>query len=307
MKESSGIMLGLISYFATSLMVFSNIDSSKPLAPAPNKGPLIINIGAPQQATVLDDYLQTHGLEWPLLQTEIPALVVRALPRDMADIKSSKEKKSLFIRTLLPIVLLENHRLAEQRQRLIHFVRQTNSITEEQKYWLGNLLKHYRLTGDINDIQLQKQLLLRLDQLPPSLVLAQAAIESGWGTSRFAQQGNSLFGQWSYQKNSGLVPDARNEGANHMVRAFDSLQESVQAYMRNLNTHGAYKELRLMRSSMRNKEQALDSNALAHGLIRYSQRGEAYVEEVKTIIRGNKFTQYDQMELSQVVVQSKAD
>ena len=307
MKESSGIMLGLISYFATSLMVFSSIDTTKSPTPAPDKGPLIINIGAPQQSTVLDDYLQTHGLEWPLLQTEIPALLVRALPRDMAEIKSSKEKKSLFIRTLLPIVLLENHHLNEQRQRLIHFFGQSNSTTKEQQYWLDNLLKHYRLTGDMNDIQLQKQLLLRLDQLPPSLVLAQAAIESGWGTSRFAQQGNSLFGQWSYQKNSGLVPDARNEGANHVVRAFDSLQESVQAYMRNLNTHGAYKELRLMRSSMRDKEQALDSNALAHGLVRYSQRGEAYVEEVKTIIRSNKFTQYDQMELSQVVVQSKAD
>lgn len=307
MKESSKIMLGLISYLTSGLLVFSNIDTTTPLAPPPSKGPQVIDIGAPQQASVLDDYLQTHGLEWPILQTEIPALLVRALPRDMAEIRSSTEKKSLFIRTLLPIVLLENHRIKGQRKRLLDYFSQIDSVTEEQQSWFDGLLKHYRLTGDINEADLQQKLLRRLDQLPPSLVLAQAAIESGWGTSRFAQQGNSLFGQWSYQKNSGLVPDARDEGASHMVRAFDSIQESVRAYMRNLNTHAAYRELRQMRAAMRDKDQPLDSSALAHGLVRYSQRGEAYVEEVKTIIRGNKLTQYDLMELSQVVVQSKVD
>ena len=307
MKEGSGIMLGFSSYLISSLLLLGNLTASVNNATAPSvpaTGPIVIDIGAPHKAEVLNDFLESHGLSWPLESNTIPGLVVRALPRDMAEIYSSQERKSLFLRTLLPIVLLENHRLDEQRKRLNVILQQTTPLTEQQAQWLAELKKQFRLKGEISDPEQQSTLLRRLDTLPPSLVLAQAAIESGWGTSRFAQQGNSLFGQWSYKANTGLVPDARNEGANHVVRAFDSLQDSVRSYMRNLNTHTAYRELRLMRESMRSQGVNFDSYALAHGLLRYSQRGEAYIEEVQIIIRGNRLTQYDQMSLAETDSQS---
>lgn len=304
MKERSGIMLGFSSYLISSLLLFGNLTASVNNTARPISGPIVIDIGAPHKAAVLNDYLESHGLSWPLESDTIPGLVVRALPRDMAEIHSSNDRKSLFLRALLPIVLLENHRLAEQRKRLNTILQQTTPLTAQQEHWLAELKKQFRLKGTIGDPELQGTLLRRLDTLPPSLVLAQAAIESGWGTSRFAQQGNSLFGQWSYKADTGLVPDDRNEGANHVVRAFDSLQESVRSYMRNLNTHAAYRELRLIRESMRNQGSNYDSYALAHGLLRYSQRGEAYIEEVQTIIRGNRLTQYDQISLAKTGSQS---
>lgn len=304
MKERSGIMLGLTSYLASGLLLLGNLTASTTPPSLKPTGPVVIEIGAPHKAQVLSEYMETHGLPWPIESTTIPGLVVRALPRDMADIHSSQERKALFIRTLLPIILLENHRLEEQRQRLIAILEQSTPLNDAQLNWLEKLKKQLRLKGEISDPNFQNSLIHRLDTLPPSLVLAQAAIESGWGTSRFAQQGNSLFGQWSYKADSGLVPDARNEGANHVVRAFDSLRESVRSYMRNLNTHAAYRELRVLRSSMRSQGEDIDSHALAHGLLRYSQRGEAYIEEVQIIIRGNRLTQYDQISLMEADSQS---
>ncbi len=299
MKESSAVMLGFVAYLITGLIVLSNVAIGNSSIQSTKEGPLIVDIGAPHQANVLSDYFQSHGLDWPLQQSTIPAILVRALPRDMAEIVSTKERKSLFIRTLLPLVLLENHYLAEQRSKLQQIITQEISLSEEQHYWLEKKLAFYRLKGEVTDEQLQQKLLHRLDLLPPSLMLAQGAIESGWGTSRFAQQGNSLFGQWSYKKGSGLVPDARNEGASHMVAAFDNLQDSVRSYMRNLNTHAAYRELRMMRLEMREAKQALDAQKLALGLIRYSQRGDDYVKDVQGMIRSNKFSQYDLIELTQ--------
>ena len=304
MKERSGIMLGLSSYVVSGLLLLGNLGASVDTTPATPIGPIIVDIGAPHKAEVLNDYLESHGLSWPVESDTIPGLVVRALPRDMSEIHSSKERKSLFLRTLLPIVLLENHRLGEQREQLLTLLKQKTPLTETQTLWLTELKRQLRLKGEINNTEFQEKLLRRLDTLPPSMVLAQGAIESGWGTSRFAQQGNSLFGQWSYKANTGLVPDARNEGAKHVVRAFETLQESVRSYMRNLNTHAAYKDLRLIREAMRHQEAKFDSHALAYGLLNYSQRREAYIEEVQALIRGNRLTQYDHITLAEADLQS---
>ncbi len=308
MKENSGVMLGFISYLASGIMVFSSMAAGNNVIPSTTtaEGPLVVNIGAPHQASVLDGYMRSHGLEWPLQQQHIPALLVRALPKDMTEIDSSRERKSLFLRALLPIVLLENHYLEQDRQQLQSLLKQQNALNEEQRQWVDQLISYYRLEGQFEDPEIQRKLLSRLDTLPPSLVLAQGAIESGWGTSRFAQQGNSLFGQWSYKADTGLVPDSRIDGANHLVASFDSLQESVRSYMRNLNTHAAYRELRIMRENMRSAGHPLDPNIMAHGLVRYSARGNDYVEEIQAIIRINKLTQYDQIELTQVDLQSTA-
>ncbi len=293
-------MLGLASYLTLATILFWLFSTQPSTSPQPVESlPLVIEAGTPKKVTELTALLISHGLEWPLEKREIPALLVKTLPQDMPEIYSSEERKSIFLRILLPIVLLENHYIEKQRAILEKMVTQQSELNDEQIAWLEERLKHYRLSSNVGESQPLEQLLQRLDQLPPSLMLAQGAIESGWGTSRFALQGNSLFGQWSYSKNSGLVPEARNQGAKHVVRRFDSLQASVRAYMRNLNTHLAYKTLREIRSTMRTKQQPLNSIELADGLQSYSQRGEAYVEDVKLIIRSNKLTQYDNVALLQ--------
>ena len=138
-----------------------------------------------------------------------------------------------------------------------------------------------------------QQLLLRVDKVPASLALSQAAIESAWGTSRFAVKGNNLFGQWCYKKGCGLVPLRRNAGSNHEVAKFASVANSVNAYMRNINTHRAYADLRANRAQLRQAEQDVTGHLLAENLMFYSELREVYVHEVQAVIRINKLAQYD--------------
>jgi Bax protein len=134
---------------------------------------------------------------------------------------------------------------------------------------------------------------MRVDEIPPSLALAQAAIESAWGTSRFAVQGNNLFGQWCYKKGCGLVPLRRDSGSRHEVAKFSSVTQSVNAYMRNLNTHRAYSDLRANRAQLKATEQNVTGHLLAANLLDYSELREVYVEEIRAVIRINKLAQYD--------------
>jgi len=131
--------------------------------------------------------------------------------------------------------------------------------------------------------------LLHLDQIPESMVLAQAALESAWGTSRFVKGGNNYFGQWCYEAGCGMVPSARQQGANHEVRKFDSARESLHAYFRNINSHRAYRSLRKIRAQKRPAGQPLSGLELLAGLRNYSQRGQDYVDELRKVIRFNKF------------------
>jgi Bax protein len=136
-------------------------------------------------------------------------------------------------------------------------------------------------------------LLKRVDTIPVSLALAQAANESAWGTSRFALEGNNLFGQWCYDEGCGLVPNRRRANASHEVQSFESIEAAVRAYFMNINTHDRYQGFRDLRFQMRSKEGELDPFALAWGLDGYSERGEAYVDEVQTIILQNDLTNKD--------------
>ncbi|MEX0914821.1 MAG: glucosaminidase domain-containing protein, partial [Wenzhouxiangellaceae bacterium] len=128
----------------------------------------------------------------------------------------------------------------------------------------------------------------RVDAVPVSLALVQAATESGWGRSRFAVEGNNLFGHWCYRRGCGLVPERRNTGAAHEVAAFDSVSASVRRYLHNLNTHAAYAPLRAIRARLRDNGESPSAMALADGLTRYSERREEYVDEIKTVIRVNR-------------------
>jgi Bax protein len=142
-------------------------------------------------------------------------------------------------------------------------------------------------TDDVVDKAYLQRLLWRVDVIPPSLVLAQAASESAWGTSRFAQDGNNFFGQWCFKRGCGFVPASRRPTANHEVKSFASIEDAVHAYFMNLNTYPSYQYLRVIRQQLRNKEQPIDGISLSEGLGSYSERGDAYIKELRTMIYKN--------------------
>jgi len=159
---------------------------------------------------------------------------------------------------------------------------------------LQELLIKYRVNTDDEDEQ-KELLLLRVNTIPPSLVLAQAANESAWGTSRFAQEGNNLFGQWCFREGCGLVPEARGGSSRHEVRAFESPLESVESYMRNLNSHPRYRELRELREQQIEQQGYASGEILTEGLDGYSTRGQEYIDEIRNMIEHNKLNRFDQL------------
>jgi Bax protein len=219
----------------------------------------------------------------------VPRILVEPLPADYALIEDVETRKSVFFRVLLPMVLAENARVLRQRELLKDIYRQETTPPPDSPQ--GSILRHlmdeYRVQGDPADAVLRAELLRRVDMIPVALVLAQAANESGWGTSRFARLGNNLFGVWTYREGAGIVPAARAEGETHALRVFDSLRDSVRDHLHNLNIGHAYGELRQLRAQVRAQGGTLDSLVLAGGLSRYSSRGEDYIGEIQAIIRAN--------------------
>ncbi len=219
-------------------------------------------------------------------------LFARNFPKDFSQISNIDQKKRLFIQTLKPIILSENQRLRELRTYIQEIILLSNNdLPNAFKAKIQQLLKHYKITrSNKTDAEAIDELLDRMDIIPYKLVLAQAAMESGWGTSRFTIEGNSLFGQWTWDKNQGIKPSARDEGATHRVKHFASIQLSVRDYLLNLNTNEAYQELRTMRRILREKNQTYDALQLATGLIRYSQRKEEYVKEIQQMLKSTAFS-----------------
>ena len=220
----------------------------------------------------------------------VPRLFVSPLPEDLKSVRPATERKKLFIQSILPQVLLVNDLVLASRRRLLALKDDilAGSLSRRDRDWLAEIKSRYRIESDDLD-----ELISRVDAVPVALALAQAAIESGWGTSRFAREGNALFGQWTWARRGGLVPKKRDEGATHSIRAFRQIADSVSAYMRNLNTHSAYARFRKVRAAIRRSGGRLDSMTLAMTLDRYSQRGEAYVADVRGIIRRNRLDRFD--------------
>ncbi len=165
-------------------------------------------------------------------------------------------------------------------------------MTREQRQWLYEMAKRYETNPYDWDA-----FMARVDIVPPSLAIAQAAEESGWGTSRFAREGNALFGQYTYKASNGILPEERANGRHHLIRAYSSLVEGVRSYMHNLNYHRAYGEFRSARKWLRAHAKPMDGHTLAGELIRYSERGAAYVETIRHIIRANKLSPLDDARL----------
>ena len=241
-------------------------------------------------AAELEQVFAELAYAWPPQAGDtIPAIELTTLPHDLAQVLDVKKKKALFFRALLPIVLAENEKVAELRSHASVLLNKgVMQLSDAESRWLKAIAQQYKVKDSISGVNFQRELLRRVDVVPPALALAQAANESAWGTSRFARQGNNLFGQWTYRQSEGIVPLGRPEGATYAVRAFTSVDASVRAYIQNLNSNAAYAELRQLRQQMRDNGEALDSHVLATGLMAYSARGEEYITELQAMMRSNR-------------------
>ncbi len=220
----------------------------------------------------------------------VKPVALTLLPREIIKIEDTKKRKELFIQIILPLILQENNNIRLDRKRLFGIINK-NKNTNLEKKWLLKKYKQYGIPS--KDLSILK---VRMDEIPVSLALAQAAKETGWGTSRFAQDGNALFGQWTWS-GEGLKPKEADKDKGHKVMKFNVLQASVRAYQRNINTHSSYKEFRLARAQLRDSGKPLDSLILSEYLDEYAETGEKYVEVLQKIIKQNNLKDFDEAKL----------
>lgn len=222
-----------------------------------------------------------------------PAQPLPALP-DFSQYEDIDARKEAFFGYFLPLVEMRNSEILKLRADLLRLRENIDNLSGRQQRQVVQLAEDYEIEAfDVTEPGDWDTLLRRVDVVPPSLALAQAANESGWGLSRFAQEGNNYFGHWCYVEGCGLIPDSRPAGARHEVAAFDSPAQSVQRYIRNLNSHDAYRDLRLKRSELRENDELITGLELAEGLTQYSQRGQAYIRELQAMIRFNELDVLD--------------
>ena len=211
-------------------------------------------------------------------------------PRDLDALQNTKLKKETFIKIVLPLIVAENERIIADRKKLI-LLSDKKFTTDLEKQWLRQKLLEYKVKkGNINE------LLLRMDIIPTSIALAQAAKESGWGTSRFALEGNAIFGQWTWS-GQGIAPLDRESNKNHKILKFPILRASVKAYQNNLNTHKSYIKFRKKRSSLREKKKKISGLELTETLNNYAQTGSEYTKILNQIIRQNRLTDFEPVKL----------
>ena len=212
------------------------------------------------------------------------------LPYEIKNVENTKKRKELFIQIVLPLILQENNNIKLDRIKLFSIINKSNN-TELEKKWLNRKYKQYGVNSkDLSSLK------VRMDEIPTSLALAQAAKETGWGTSRFALEGNALFGQWTWS-GEGLKPKDSDGSEDHKVMKFNILQASVRAYQRNLNTHKSYKEFRKARAQLREQGKKLDSLVLSKYLDKYAETGQKYVEILNQIIEQNNLKDFDDAKL----------
>lgn len=213
---------------------------------------------------------------------------------DFAAMTDVQERKAKFFDFLMPFVTEKNDLLLKDRARIQAILDNSEPPSREDKTWIAALRNIHKLRklGVYTHADIA-ELLRYVDIIPASLVLAQAANESAWGTSRFAVEGNNYFGQWCFTRGCGLVPNARGEEQDHEVRKFTDARESVFAYIDNLNSNSAYKELRSIRSQLRKENETITGLALVHGLENYSQRGQDYIDEIESLIDYNELWRFN--------------
>ncbi len=272
--------------------------------PVPQRKVAALSV-APQDLGTLTRVFERHDYVLSRIaagEAAVPPIFVKTFPDNWRSIEQAGERKRMFVKTVLPLIVKANAAIRTDRKRLLALEEQANgdpaNLDPEARHWLNQLAQRYRLDS-VNFAALKQ----RVDVIPVSLALAQAANESGWGTSRFARQGNALFGQWTWDTSEGIRPKALQAGkGDYAVRRFDSLGASVAAYIHNLNTHSAYAAMRKQRASLRAAGKKPSGMALAGELTRYSQRGTAYVKEIRGMISYNDFHLYDGSRLADAVL-----
>ena len=303
----SGLALGGLTFSVDRLFETSDIETTKTAAQIEAATEVARSSFAQIEDTAwtvaaLDIRFERVNYDLALIRdgAEVPRLFMDKLPGDLAKVQDVKEKKEYFIRTVLPLILAENDRVLADRNLLISIRdRKLSGLTleEEDLANVDRLAKTYRVKdGNIHT------LLQRVDAVPVSLALAQAVEESGWGTSRFAREGNALYGQWTTDATQGILPANRDSGKNHLIRKFESLSGSVAGYMRNINTHRAYRDLRAARAEMRVNGKPLNGYELASHLESYSERGQDYVDGLRALMRVNKLVHFDEARLKSAEV-----
>ena len=207
-----------------------------------------------------------------------------------------RQKKRVFFEFMLPLIRKANANIRKERTKLITLSNKLEVglvLQRGEHQYLSQLFKRYRMKAPLKvETQLMNQLLERVDIVPASLVLAQSANESAWGTSRFAVEANNYFGLWCFSSGCGLKPRSRDDGKTHEVASYDSVQQGITAYMHNINTHRAYRDLRIIRSEQRHLQNHFMGLQLTDGLHLYSERGEDYVRDIKQMIRINNLHEY---------------
>ena len=221
---------------------------------------------------------------------KVKPIYLTKLPRDIKTLGDTKTKRELFIKIILPLILDENQKITQDRKKLFKILSK-NFNTVGEKVWLKRRFKEYKI--DDKDLV---ELKMRMDIVPVSIAIAQAANESGWGTSRFALEGNALFGQWTYSK-KGITPKSKDPNKTHKVLQFQVLKASVRAYKNNLNTHNAYKEFREVRAKLRQDNEIILGPELTQYLKKYAQIGKKYVKILEDIIEKNSLTDFDKAKI----------
>ena len=220
----------------------------------------------------------------------VKPVALTLLPQEIKMIENTKKRKDFFIQIILPLIIQENNNIKLDRKILFGIINKNNNTNSEKK-WLDKKYKQYGVKS--KDLSTLK---IRMDEIPVSLAIAQAAKETGWGTSRFALEGNALFGQWTWS-GEGLKPKDAEKDEGHKVMKFNVLQASVRAYQRNLNTHSSYKDFRKARAEFRDQKKPLDSIELSKYLNKYAETGNQYIEVLQKIINQNKLKDFDDAKL----------
>jgi len=214
-------------------------------------------------------------------------------PPNFAAIEEVKDRKKAFVDYLTPAIIDINKQRATERmelQRLYAELKSNKILSYLERRKLESWSERYEINYQPDKLIVNaKKLLFNLDEIPVSMVLAQAAVESAWGTSRFVREGYNLFGQWCFTKGCGMIPNARTKGASHEVQEFDSIKEALYSYFQNINSHSAYQKVRTIRAQARAAGRPLSGLEMVGGLQKYSERGQVYIDELRSVIRFNKF------------------
>ena len=247
-----------------------------------------VSLNAETTSNLFDDL--GYDLKGVRAGQKVKPIYLTKLPKDLKALGDTKKKRELFIKIVLPLIIDENNKILEDRKKLFKILSK-NFNTAGERVWLKRRFKEYK----IEDKDLAK-LKMRMDIVPVSIALAQAANESGWGTSRFALEGNALFGQWTWSK-KGISPKDSDPNASHKILQFQILKASVRAYKNNLNTHNAYLEFREARAQLREEDSIIDGLKLTKYLKNYAAIGEKYVAILEDIIERNSLTDFDKANL----------